>query len=71
MWILKYWWIFVNSQGQCSDQLYFNAASCQTADSTEPVRTSIEPELKNLKTKKFKGFLKNTKWSLLTRKLGY
>ncbi len=32
------------------DKVSLNAASCQTADSTVSVCTSIEPEMKDLKT---------------------
>ena len=34
----------------CFDNLSLNAVSCQTADSTDSVHISIEPELKDLKT---------------------
>ncbi len=34
--------------GQYFDKLYLNAASCQTAHSTDFVRILIEPELKDL-----------------------
>ena len=42
--------MYTNSLGQYFDKLSLNAASCQTADSTDSVRISIEPELKYLKT---------------------
>ena len=34
---------------QCFEKLSLNVASCQTANSTESVRTAIEPELEDLK----------------------
>ena len=42
--------IYTNSLGKYFDKLSLNAASCQTADSTDSLRISIEPELKDLKT---------------------
>ena len=45
---LKTGWIFADSPGQFSDQLSLKAAECQTIDSTESVRTSVEPYFKYL-----------------------
>ena len=46
----RYKWIYTNSLRQYFDKLPLNADSYQTAYSTIFVRTSIEPELKDLKT---------------------
>ena len=42
--------IYTNSQGKYFNKLSLNAASYQTADSTDSVRIPIEPKLKDLKT---------------------
>ena len=42
--------MYTNSLGQYFDKLSLNAARSQTADSTDSVRISIEPQLKDLKT---------------------
>ena len=42
--------LYTNSLGQYFDKLSLNAASCQTADSTDYVCISIELELKDLNT---------------------
>ncbi len=50
LYFLQYKWIYTNSLGQYFDNLSLNAASCQTADSTDSVYISIESELKDIKT---------------------
>ena len=42
--------MYTNSLEQYFDKLSLNAASCQTADSLDYIRISIERELKDLKT---------------------
>ena len=40
---------YTYSLGECFDNLFLNAASCETADSTESARATIESELRDLK----------------------
>ena len=50
LYFLKNKWMYTNSLGQYFDKVSLNAASCQTADSTDSVLIPVEPELKYLKT---------------------